>query len=365
MNSEEIEIAYAIKNCIEKRDDICNNLDLFNKALNLITQKMISEGKYNFPTNISQLITFLKSNNMNTYLNKDLAKEPLLNSFLDINENILKITDERNEEEKVQKIMKELLDFCRMKNVENESSSIDWEEIYRKARLFISNNYLIEKVKLDIELDKIFPYEVAKIIKKMYIKSNYSSGEMSVCGICKRPLDYTNEVAGCTNVCKYHRKKYKIDNIDIYTKSKQRVYKLSNGIYRYIVIPNIGEYRIYINLIQKYKDLEIILYPNIDEFDISISNGDTYINLDVKDHKNPLGLVKILKENSKLYKFSSDKYSFLVIPDHRVDIYRKNENKNYMDELNILFQQEDIYLKLIQEKNLNKKVEQIFGGLDE
>ena len=136
---------------------------------------------------------------------------------------------------------------------------------------------------------------------------------------------------------------------------------MSEGIYKYVLLPNIGEIKIYENLVAKFKDLEVTLYPNIDEFDISISNGDICINLDVKDHTNPSSLAKNLKENSNLSKFNKDKYCFLVIPDHRVEIYKKNNSKNYMNELNKTFQNEEIDIYSLQEKNLIKKIEEILG----
>ena len=104
MNTEEIEIAYAIKNAVEKIEDIPNNLQLFYRAIDLITNKMISDKNYDFPVNISQFIKFIKNNNMNTYISDKLPSEPFINSFFEINENVLDFTNEKNSEEKSQKI---------------------------------------------------------------------------------------------------------------------------------------------------------------------------------------------------------------------------------------------------------------------
>lgn len=361
MNAEEIEIVYSIKSAIEKIDDIPNNLPLFRRAIDLITNKMINDGNYDFPVNISQFIRFIKEKNMNTYISMKLPSEPFINSFLEINESVLDFTQEKNYEEKEQKKMKELLDLCRLKKKENKNDDMNWDEIYREARLFIAKYFLIEKVSLDIELEKRFDFEVAEKIKKMYVKSDYQKGEIMICPVCGRPLDFTNERDGCNYICKYYKKKYKLENEKKTILGNDKWCNLSSGIYKYVLIPQISEYRIYKSLKENYKNLEVILYPNIDEYDISISDGDICMNLDVKDHRNPEILVKNLKENTNLYKLEN-RHSYLVIPDHRVCIYKENENKKYMDELIQLLQQEELILNVIQEKNLKNKIEKFFGG---
>lgn len=364
MNTEEIEIAYAIKNAVEKIEDIPNNLQLFYRAIDLITNKMISDKNYDFPVNISQFIKFIKNNNMNTYISDKLPSEPFINSFFEINENVLDFTNEKNSEEKSQKIMKELVDLCRLKKKENKDDSINWDEIYRQARLFIANNFLIKKSDLDKELDDKFGSDVAEKIKDMYEKSNYKKGEIIICPVCEKPLDFTNEKDGCNYVCKYYKKIDKLQNKKKTISGNDKLCNLKNGIYRYILIPQISENRIYKNLKERYKSLEVVLYPNIDEYDVSISNGDICINLDIKDHRTPFVLVKNLKENTNLSKLR-DRYCYLVIPDHRVCIYKETEGGRYMNELIQLLQQEEMYLNVIQEKNLKKKIEEILGGIYE
>lgn len=361
ISAEEIEMIYMIKKCVESMDNIENNFKVFNQSINRLTRNMIEKKKFDFPTSISDFIKFIKNRKMNEYINDELPDEPFVNTYFEINEYILEITDEKNSEEKVQKLMKELLDICRLKNSEN--SHLDWNEIYIKARLFICENYLIEKSRLDIELNKNFPQEIKNVITRMYEKSKYSSGEIIVCPICKKPLDFENEYAGCSNICQYYRTN--IESKKIFTKERSRLLNLNNGIYKYILLPNIGEYSIYTDLKDKYKDLDVKLYPNIDEFDISLSDGDICINLDVKDHKEPLSLVRRLKENTNLHKFCNDQYSYLVIPNHRVQIYKETKSKRYMKELNRLLQEEGLSLKVIQEKNLVNKIDSILGGIYE
>lgn len=363
MNAEQIELVYAIKNCIDKEKEISEKLALGNKAINLLTNKMIVDKKYNFPTNFSEFIKFIKTENMNTYLGDDLPSEPFVNYRLEINEYIVKKTDEKDATEKVQKIMKKLLDYCR--NRYKEDGDVYWDNEYRIARTFISDTYLIEKSNLDKKLYSIFSDETLNIIKDMYESVELPDSEIIVCPVCGRQLDFTNEKGSCQEVCKYYRTKYNLKNVTKKINPKNKFVKLNEGIYKFVLLPNIGEIKMYKKLSKKFEDLDVVLYPNIDEFDISISNGDVCINLDVKDHKTPGILVNTLRDNSNLYKFNQYKHNYLVIPDHRVDMYKKNHSKNYMKELNALLQKEEFSISLIQEKNLIKQIEQILGVLYE
>lgn len=361
MNSEEIKLIYSIKRCFEDEIEVWEKVSRCDYAIDLLTEKLIHDRNFDFPTNIPSFIDFVKRNNMNVYISKKLPNQPLINDYMDINEEVVELLDEKSSEEKVQKIMKELLDLCRYKN--KEETNLDWEEIYVKARGFISTHYVIEKIELDKYLSSNFPYEIRSFISRMYEKANFSLNESYVCSICGKPLDYTNEVGGCSNICNYYKlHERKADEI---RSSKNRLVKLNKGIYKYILLPNIGEYRIYKKLKKVFNNFKVKLYPNIDEFDIGIYYGDVTINLDIKDHKNPYTLVKNLKENTNLYKFNESKYCFLVIPDHRVTIYKQTKSKNYMKELGTLLRNEDIYIKVIQERKLIRKIDQIVGEIDE
>ncbi len=357
MNAEQIELVYAMKNCISKEKNILEKIDISNKVIDLLTNRMIYKHKYNFPKNISELIKFMKTENMDTYLGDNLPSEPFINSSLEVNSYILEQTNEKDVKEKVQKIMKKLLDHCR--NKYKEQGDKYWDDEYRMARTFISNTYLIEKSLLDKELYKNFSNETIKIIQDMYKPTSFSDEKLIICPVCGRPLNFTNEKGSCTEVCKYYRVKENLEYITKMINPKSKFAILSEGIYKYVLLPNIAEFKIYKMLSDEFKDLEITLYPNIDEFDISIYNGDICLNLDVKDHKDPNTLLENFKKNSNLSKFSQSKYCFLVIPDHRVDIYKNNKSKNYMHDLSKLLQNEEIYINLIQQKNLVKKIKQI------
>ncbi len=361
MNAEQIELVYVMENFINKENTISEKIHLANKAIDLLINQMVNKHKYNFPTNISELINFMKTENMDAYLGDDFPSEPFINYNLEVNEYILEETKEKDEKEKVQKIMKNLLDCCREKY--NEQNDSYWDDEYKEARKFISNTYLIEKVRLDSNLELMFSNETIKMIQDMYIQRNIGDEKLIICPVCGKPLDFTNEKGSCTEICKYYRVKDKLEDRTKVINPKKKYVELSKGIYKYVLLPNIGEIKIYEKLCAKFKDLEVTLYPNIDEFDIRISNGDICINLDVKDHTNPNSLAKNLKENSNLSKFNKDKYCFLVIPDHRVEIYKKNNSKNYMNELNKTLQNEEIDIYSLQEKNLIKTIEEILEGI--
>ena len=46
-----------------------------------------------------------------------------------------------------------------------------------------------------------------------------------------------------------------------------------------------------LNIAEKLKKRgnHVVLYPNIDEYDILVANGDEKIKIDVKDYRNPRG----------------------------------------------------------------------------
>ena len=100
-----------------------------------------------------------------------------------------------------------------------------------------------------------------------------------------------------------------------------------------------------------------------------ITNYEITVALDVKDVRNPNNLVNILLERSNLEKLINPKNAdkiYLVIPDHRVRIYNRDNNKNYMRELKTLLNNKGLPIEVYQECKLFNKLVSIFeGDIDE
>lgn len=358
LKAESIELLYSISNAIsEKITD--KKIDRCKECLQLITKELICKGKINeIPANIPELMTFLKSNNMTSYIEGKVPKRPIIDSYGDLDEFVIETISEGPEAEKAQKKMADILKLIR------ESDSEDKEEVYRKVRLFIINNYIILSKELDIQLMNNFNYTIAKKIKDMYKISNDINGDYKICPVCGKPLNFIEaSIGSCSDVCEYYRNRDKLEAVQVNFDNK--VKKLHDGIYKFIVKPSIGEIEIYKRLQSRFNDYEVELYPNVDEYDISISNGEKSIALDIKDVRDPSNLINILLNNTNLKKFNEEKSVdevFLVIPDHRVRIYNEDQNKDYMRELNALIRNKGLNLKTVRENNIYKKISNIFEG---
>lgn len=358
MTGEDITLVYAIKETFEDAE-LEQKINKFNKAIQLLTRSMIRKELFDFPTNISDFICFLKNKPISYYISESLNDKPFVNYLGEFNEDILRITNEKNDEEKVQKIMYEVLMICRNNSREDFQY---WDNTYRQLRSFICKNYIIEKSEFDSYIINRFPVILSTYLKNMYENANELRGTMYTCPICGRPIDFANDSSGeCSNICNYYIKYFKLNMIK--KEFNNKMIRLHSGIYRYILLPNIGEERMYSSIKNKFKNYETILYPEIDKFDIRVSNGSKVINLDIKDQISPLKLLSNMKKNSDINKFKYDdlEKDFLVIPNHRVKLYKIKENKNYIGELRDLFSNEGIKLKVIQEKHLLSKIKELLG----
>ena len=356
MNGELINLIYEIKMSLDK-----DEINQYEKLIKLLTKVMINKKHYDFPQNIPEYITFIKNRPINYYISEGLNEEPFVNYGGTINKDISDMLDMENSDEKVQKNIYEILKICR-NGLENDAEY--WSNTYRDIREFICDNYSISKRNLDVILNSDrFPEEINKYIKKIYIQGNEFRNEKYICPICGKLAEFSNTNEGqCTQVCNYYMS---IKNLSFSKKIyNEKTMKLHDSIYKYILQPNISEKNIYTCLKRELKGVEIQLYPNVDEYDISISDGDRYVNLDVKDKVSPDDLVRRLKESNSENKLIStvDNLCYLVIPNHRVKIYKLKESRNYMRDLKIALGNECMNIEVIQERYLLAKIKDYFGG---
>lgn len=358
LKSDDLELVYSVSRVVfEQGHD--KKLDEYKRCLQLLTKRLINRGHLTgIPRNIPELIIYLKENSMKHYLEGDVPDRSIIDNYGDLDEFVIAVTSDEKEEEKAQKLMAEIVMNIRKSDYE------DKEDVYIRARRFICENYVISSRDLEVRLSKEFKPEIAKKIKEMYQLANDISGTYKLCPICKKPLNFTEAIEGlCCDECNYYREKYNLENIQLNFDTK--VKKLHDGIYKYIVKSSIGEMELFNKIRRRFKGYEVKLYPNVDQYDVSISDYETTIALDVKDTKSPSNLVKILLEKSNLEKLISPKNAdkvFLVIPDHRVRIYNRENDNNYMRELRTLLKNKGISLEVYQECKLFNTLVSIFEG---
>ena len=358
MKSEDLVLVYSVSRAVFEQDPD-KKLDEYKICLQLLTKRLINRGYLtDVPRNIPELIIYLKENSMKNYLEGDVPDRYIIDYYGNLDEFVIGVTSDEKEEEKAQKIMADIVMHIRKSDYENK------EDEYIKARRFICENYIISSRDLEVHLSKKFKAEVAKKIKNMYQLANDISGTYKLCPVCKKPLNFIEASEGiCCDECDYYRKKENLEPIQVNFDSK--VKKLHDGIYKYIVKSSIGEIVLFRRLKERFKDYEVKLYPNVDEYDVSISNYETTIALDVKDTKNPNNLVNILLERSNLEKLTNPKNAskvLLVIPDHRVRIYNRDNDNNYIRELRTLLNNKGISIQVYQECKLFNKLVSVFEG---
>lgn len=358
MNGETVNLVYSIKITLEETTDE-EAIENYSTAINLLTRHMVNKNNFTFPQNIPDFIKFINTQPINSYIDETLNDKPFLYNG-SINEDILKEINEENPDEKVQKYIYEMLLIAREKAKEDFDY---WYKAYLNMRTFMCSNYCISKRDFDITLSKNqFPKEFIPYLKMIYINAKEISGDLLVCPVCGKPVsNYDRSEGECSSTCNYY---ISLNNDVMRSKSfNEKMLKVHNGIYNYILLPGIAENLIFQKLKDYFKDFEVVLYPNIDRYDISVSNGIKTVNLDVKDTSDPSNLVKILKEKSDISKFKVDKLekTLLVIPNHRVKIFKRNENRRYIKELEAILGNENLNIKVIQEKNLIKVIEEWLG----
>lgn len=357
MNSEAIMLLYSTKDAIEELDTEKKLLKL-NKLLQLITKTLIENNQYGIPTNISELLTFLKTTPVTKYINEIPQEIYAVDEYLNLTEEFIEYLDEENSEEKSQKLMNDLLKFLRQSDYSNK------EDIYRELRTFIRYNYYISVRELELDMKCKYDKEIYLKIRNMYEKADDLIGEYELCPVCGGRLNLRDSKNGeCSKVCNYYIKAHNLK--PIIKEFKEKMLRLNDGIYKYNLMSSIGEFEIYNKCLDWFKDKEVILYPNIDEYDISIVDNieEIRVNLDIKDTADPMKLIKILLENTNLEKLKNKEagtFNFIVIPDHREKIYRLGNDKSYTKELNDLMKENNIPIEAVNERHLKNKLIKLF-----
>lgn len=357
MDTESLKLAYSIQDSIIEKDKKIRLIKL-NELLSRLNKRLIEIGESDLPMNISELLNFLKTTKMDKYINAEVANEVAIDEYLDFSEEFMEIVSEKNVEEAGQRLMYKLLKFIR------DSDLDDKEELYVNIKKFISENYYISVRDFEIKVKKNFGRKVYKMIRDMYEYADDINGEYLLCPVCGKEINIQDSKNGiCKKVCNFYIKKY-----DLQPKKaifNNRILKLNDGVYIYNLMSSIGEFEIYRKCLERFKNQNVVLYPNVDEYDISIENLDRniLINLDVKDARTPNKLIKVLLENTNIKKLESKSnrtFTYIVIPEHREFIYNIDKAGKYTKELQKLIDNERLNITAISERKLYSEIERIF-----
>lgn len=216
-----------------------------------------------------------------------------------------------------QNLVREFLLECRKEYKQTGNGRI--AKMYSEVRKFINaSNYCLSANSIMSLVGKYCNVSDSIVkIREWYENANLLSKDNYVCPVYGKLLD--NDILKqfrCTDMCMYYRDKESLSPIDSEFKYK----KLKRGIYTYTLLPGVSELKIYDQLSELYGNDKVLLYPEIDKFDISVTFDTGTIYVDVKDFASPYDLVETLTKNQSFIKMESvsdEDYIYLVIPEHR------------------------------------------------
>ncbi|MFN7249553.1 MAG: hypothetical protein ACK4M9_01980 [Anaerobacillus sp.] len=209
-----------------------------------------------------------------------------------------------------QSVMRNIFGICREQELDNE---------YRFIRTFLSNsaNAVINSFSLaKILAENLESQALRQLVYECYEALPEPVSNYRKCPHCGWTLQYRNGNWFCNkeNVC------HKIESFEhtpmFSFNETDKVYRLTSGIQRYILLPGLQEIR-FSNLLDK-KGYQVTTYPDIDMYDIRINLPEKIIDLDMKDYKSTSILADYFNQLpvSQLEKYHSN--SFIVIPSYRI-----------------------------------------------
>lgn len=362
---------YNLVKVLKNWEDDLSKLETkyISEAMYSFNKEIIKKGNMDFPKNLFEFINFLMDKSLKdmNFDDKDfeinlLNEKIILNGRLNYKyKNWFEEMESITEEE--EKAMKKFLDVCRKHRGKEDEE--EYCRYYNKGRTLISKeNMVISKIKFYKLIEKTLPKELRRIAESWRKDIDINEDEIKVCPVCGKRIDFNFRVEGqCSEICDYYIAK---NNLKYVTKkiNSSQYSEFTNGIYRFILLPGIGETNIYKNLL-KYEKCKVTLYPNMDEFDIEVLYNDKKAYIDVKDVAKPNDLVSLLKENdgvSKLWK-EEDRLIYLVIPEHRRSIYKDKFGVDYKKELVRILENENIEIDVLYERELYKEIDNMVDVL--
>jgi len=230
-----------------------------------------------------------------------------------------------------QDLIRQFLMKCRAEYSQTEDRR--FIDMYAEVRAFVNpNNYLITNETIVTLISKYLDLsDTILMIKEWFEDFKPQDATIMACPICGKVVsnDIFEEYK-CTEMCMYYRDKLSLKPKQISLDIKRKYKKLKRGIYIYTLLPGIAELRMYEKLKEEYGNENVILYPDIDKFDIAILSKTGKVYLDLKDFASPYSLIDTLVKNNsfiKMENINENDFVFLVIPNHRKVLYNSGDYK--------------------------------------
>jgi hypothetical protein len=369
MDNKVREILYEIIDALIKWEDDFRNVEVrtINAIIYSMNSMLIKKNCENLPLNIPQFIKFLQSNTLSEVgFNEEEVEKVILNERILLNGRVNEVIKDWYNEivsilDEEEKAMKEFLLVCRSYRGKEEETK--YCNYYQKGRNLINkNNNIISNMEYKKLLQGYFTSDLRNIMVSWRKDITINEEEITICPICGKMIEFGFGQEGrCSDICNYYIKHNKLEFEKIKIQRGRQYSKFTNGIYKYVLLPNIAEDIIY-NKLNTFYGIEIEHSPNMDEYDIKINVQGKEILIDVKDVADPGYLVRKLKENNSIRKLQKSRgmERYIVIPEHRRIIYKSNNNGgDYKTELSNIFARDGIDIEVLYEKQLYKKVKEL------
>ncbi|GAA0404195.1 hypothetical protein [Paenibacillus motobuensis] len=216
-------------------------------------------------------------------------------------------------DEAQQRNMYTILKFCR-----DESRNLQTE--YTQIRTFLSQpmNAVLSAFQLAQFAESFRDRELSILIRHCYEEITSDLANYRKCPHCGWTLEYKQGQWRCNKEDICHALA-DFERLTQYDYRDERVYRLLPGIQRYVLLPGLSELKLADSL--QRKGYEVALYPNIDEYDLAVSQDNHRILLDVKDFKSPWMLANYFNQKQLSYLEKYEEQVFVVVPKYREVVY--------------------------------------------
>lgn len=320
---------------IEWKDNMRVLPEEADTVFNRFSSYLLHNTKIEPPKNIKDIIMTLKHlsvEELGFYLNDELKGNSIITEDGNIDDEVQRWYESILLKDDVdQDLVRKFLFECRSEFQKTENPEII--AMYSEVRSFINpQNYCVTADKIMRLISKYSNVSDAILmIKEWYEPLNLKSKEVSICPICGKILSNALlEENRCTEMCMYYRDKLSVVPKEITFEERTKYKRLKRGIYTFTLLPGISELRMFDQLAARYDDANVMLYPEIDKFDISVESVDGRVLIDVKDFASPYDLVETLVKNQSFIKMEGTKLNdtvILVIPEHRKYLYHAGDYK--------------------------------------
>ncbi|OMD42670.1 hypothetical protein [Paenibacillus odorifer] len=247
-----------------------------------------------------------------------------------------------------QQYMYEILMYCREEDRQLQQD-------YTRIRTFLSNPYnaVITSFKLSEFAENFSDLHLTNLIKQCYEEITPVVANYRKCPHCGWTLEYKNDRWRCNkeNICHLLADFESLSPLDF---DKERVLRLLPGIQRFVLLPGMSEVRIAERLIRKGYEVE--LYPNVDEYDLSISQDGKRIFLDVKDFRDPRSLANFFNHQTPTYLEKYKNQCLIVVPQYRSELFASYRERS----MALLNETAREYIKMIMENEIESTLKKVF-----